>query len=294
MSVMVNTKSTATGLPNPYLPYPVLIEHITVENEAADIRTFRLRFLNPEDRSRFDFRVGQFAELSVLGIGEAPIGIASSPLDKDYVEFTVKRYPTGVVSTALHQSEPGQQVGLRGPLGNGYPLERMHGKNIVLISGGFAVTTIRATIRYLLHPSVRPTVRNITVIYGARSPGELCYKKEFLEWTHRRDIEVHLTVDKADAGWKGREGFVPTVVGEVKPSAQNAICLICGPPIMLKFTIPVLQKLGFRREDTYLSLEMRMKCGIGKCGRCNIGPKYVCIHGPVFSLAELEQLPQEY
>ncbi len=282
-----------TGM-NPYIPYPVVIDRITVENEAADLRTFRLKFQNPEDRGKFQFKVGQFAELSLFGYGESPIGIASSPLDEDYLEFTVKRYPTGVVSTALHQSEVGRRMGVRGPLGNGYPVEDMRGKNIVIISGGFAVTTLRATIRYLLHPDIRSSVENITVIYGARSPGELCYKNEFSEWEQREDIDVYLTVDKGDHTWQGREGFVPTVVGEVEPSAHNAVCLICGPPIMLKYTIPTLEKLGFSPDDTYLSFEMRMKCGIGKCGRCNIGDRYVCVHGPVFSLAETREFPQEY
>ena len=279
---------------NPYIPYPVVIDRITVENDAADLRTFRLRFKDPDDRKRFAFRCGQFAELSLLGYGEAPIGIASSPLDADYVEFTVKRYATGVVTTALHQSDVGREMGLRGPLGNGYPIEGFAGKNLVIISGGFAVTTLRSTLRYLLHTDVRDTIGDITVIYGARSPGELCYKAEFLEWQERDDIAVHLTVDQGDDTWSGREGFVPAVVEDVRPSADNAVCLICGPPIMLKFTIPVLRELGFEADDTFLSFEMRMKCGIGKCGRCNIGSRYVCVDGPVFSLAEMDELPTEY
>ena len=281
---------------NPYIPYPVIIDRVVVENEARDIKTFRLVFQNPEDRRRFDFKVGQFAELSLLGFGESPIGIASSPLDRDYVEFTVKRYPTGVVTSELHNAEPGRPMGIRGPMGNGYPLEKMQGKNIVIISGGFAVTTLRATIRYLLHPDIRASVKNITVIYGARTPGELCYKDEFTAWSKQKDIAVTLTVDKEEPGlrWQGRVGFVPAIVADVKPSPLDAVCLICGPPVMLKYTIPELTKLGFKPEDTYLSFEMRMKCGIGKCGRCNIGPKYVCVDGPVFSLAEVSALPAEY
>ncbi len=251
-------------------------------------------FEKPADRRRFDFRVGQFAEVSILGTGECPIGIASSPLDEDYVEFTVKRYPTGVVTTALHDCEPGRHLGLRGPLGNGYPVEKMAGRDVVIISGGFAVTTLRATLRYLLHPSIRPGIGNITMIYGARAPGELCYRQEFLDLAGRKDVAVHLTVDKGESGWQGRVGFVPAVVAEVKPDARNAICLICGPPVMLKFTIPELIKLGFKPEDTFLSFEMRMTCGIGKCGKCNIGSRYVCVDGPVFSLAEVQTMPGEY
>lgn len=279
---------------NPYIPYPTVIEKIAVENEARDIRTFRLQFEKPEDRRGFDYRVGQFAELSLLGVGESPIGIASSPLDGEHVEFTVKRYAGGVVTPALHSCEEGDRVGLRGPMGNGYPVERLAGKNIVIISGGFAVTTLRALIRYLMHPDIRSTAGKITVVYGARSPGELCYKNEFQEWSEKSDIEVHLTVDEGGGGWKGRVGFVPAVVAEVKPSSRDALCFICGPPVMLKYTIPELAKLNFAPEDTFLSFEMRMKCGIGKCGRCNIGSRYVCVDGPVFSLAEVRSMPREY
>lgn len=279
---------------NPYIPYPVTLDRVTVENEARDLKTFRFVFDNPADRKRFDFRVGQFAEISMLGVGECPIGIASSPLDADYVEFTVKRYAQGVVTTALHDAEPGCPMGLRGPLGNGYPIEKFAGRDIVIISGGFAVTTLRATLRYLLHSAIRPTVGAITVVYGARSPGELCYKQEFLDWARRDDVAVHLTVDKGEPGWTGKVGFVPAIVADVKPDARNAICLLCGPPVMLKFTIPELDKLGFRPEDTFLSFEMRMTCGIGKCGRCNIGSRYVCVDGPVFPLAEVRAMPGEY
>jgi NAD(P)H-flavin reductase len=288
------TAETAHPGTNPYVPYPVVIDGITVENEAADLRTFRLRFLDPEDRERFDFKVGQFAEVSVLGCGEAPIGIASSPLDKEYVEFTVKRYPSGVVTTALHTSEPGRRLGLRGPLGNGYPMDKLAGRNILVVGGGFAVTTLRSTLRYLLHADRRSTVEDITVVYGARSPGELCYKSEFREWQSRDDVGVHLTVDRAEGDWNENVGVVPQIVKEVDPPVENAVCLVCGPPIMIKFTLPVLAELGFAPEDIYLSLEMRMKCGIGKCGRCNIGRLYACIDGPVFSLAQLSELPDEY
>ncbi len=284
----------SAGGVSPYVPYPVRISQIVIENDSADLRTFRLEFEQPEDRKRFNFTVGQFAEVSLLGYGESPIGIASSPLDSDYLEFTVKRYNSGTVTSQLHSLEVGAPLGVRGPLGNGYPLAAMRDRNLLIIGGGFAVTTLRGTIRYLLHPDIRASVNDITVIYGARNPGELCYKSEFLEWHKRDDITVHLTVDQAAPGWAGREGFVPGVVGDVAPSADNAVCLICGPPVMLKFTIPILSRLGFAPENVYLSLEMRMKCGIGKCGRCNIGSQYVCTQGPVFSLAQLAHLPDEY
>ena len=162
------------------------------------------------------------------------------------------------------------------------------------MGGGFAFTTLRATIKYLLDDENRKRFGKITAVYGARSPGELIYKDELKEWEARDDIEMHVTVDKGDADWKGREGFVPAVVKEVAPGSDGSIVLVCGPPIMLKFTMPVLAELGFPPERIFLSLEMRMKCGIGKCGRCNIGKVYVCKDGPVFSSEQLEQLPSEY
>ena len=277
---------------NPYLPIPVTIDKITIENEARDLKTFRLRFQNDEDAAGFQYECGQFAMLSVAGAGESPIGIASSPLDTGYLEFTVKRYATGVVTTALHNFEEGASLGVRGPYGNAYPLAEMEGNNVVIVSGGFAFTTLRSTIRMLLHETKRDRFKKITVIYGARSPGELLYKDELAEWEKRDDIETVITVDKGDEAWNGREGFVPTVLKEVSPSAEDAHVLVCGPPIMLKFTMPPLLELGFPPSRIITSLERRMTCGIGKCGRCNVGSKYVCKDGPVFTYEQLQQIPE--
>ena len=162
------------------------------------------------------------------------------------------------------------------------------------MSGGFAFTTLRSLTRYMLHEENRARFDKITLIYGARSPGLLLYKDELEEWGKREDLDLHITIDTAVDGWKGKVGFVPTIIREVAPSSENAYVLVCGPPIMIKFTIPVLLELGFLPENIVLSLEMRMKCGIGMCGRCNIGSKYVCKDGPVFTLAQLKELPGEY
>jgi NAD(P)H-flavin reductase len=279
---------------NPYIPYRVTIEQITIENEAQDLKTFDLKFVKLEDAEAFTYTCGQFAEISVLGIGESPIGIASSPMDKGVIAFTVKKYPTGVVTTALHNMEAGDEIGVRGPYGNSYPMKEMEGQNAVIIGGGFAFTTLRSTIKYILHPDNRKRYGRLDVIYGARGPGDLLYKKEMAEWAKRDDINLYVTVDKAEGDWKGREGFVPTVTKQVAPSSKDAFALVCGPPIMLKFTIPVLTELGFPPERIINSLEMRMKCGFGKCGRCNIGNKYVCKDGPVFTLKQLQEMPAEY
>lgn len=277
---------------NPYVPYPVEVIKIVTEVDTKDIKTFRLAFVNKEDEEKFKYLPGQFAELSLFGKGESPIGIASSPTNPGYVEFTVQK--AGVVTTALHEMEEGTIMGIRGPLGNSWPLEYLEGKNVVVVGGGFAFTTLRALTQYMIHEANRKKYEKITVIYGARTPGLLIYKDELEAWSKRDDLELHVTVDKGDENWRGREGFVPTVCKEVAPSADNAVAVICGPPIMIRFTLPVFFELGFSKENIYTSLEMRMKCGIGKCGRCNVGSKYVCKDGPVFSLAELDQLTPEY
>ncbi|MDP2896704.1 MAG: FAD/NAD(P)-binding protein [bacterium] len=277
---------------NPYIPYPVRIDKITIENADRDLKTLKLVFLNKEDEESFQYLPGQFAELSVFGKGESPIGIASSPTEQGFLLFTVKR--VGVLTSDLHDSEEGRIIGVRGPLGKPYPLDVMEGKNVVIVGGGFAFTTLRSTIRYILAPQNRSRFEKVTCIYGARSPGELMYKEELKEWEANPDIDMHITVDKGDESWTGREGFVPTVLKQVAPSADNAIALVCGPPIMLKFTFPVLLELDFAPEMIVVSLEMRMKCGIGKCGRCNIGNTYVCKDGPVYTYRQLQSLPAEY
>ncbi len=278
---------------NPYLPCPVTVEEIVTENDARDLKTFRLRFEREEDRRAFRYLPGQFAELSLFGRGESPFGIASSPTEEDCLLFTVKR--TGSLTADLHDSEKGRRLGVRGPLGHPFPWERLAGKDVVIVSGGFAFTTLRSAITYMLHEGNRASFGRITAVYGAREPGELLYKDTLAKWRQDDRLGLTLTVDRAPAGdWDGRVGLVPNVLKEVGPSAAGALALVCGPPIMIRFTVPALLELGFTEDTIILSLENRMKCGIGKCGRCNVGSRYVCLHGPVFTYAELQKLPAEY
>ena len=278
---------------NPYLPYPVRIEQIITETEDRNLKTFKLVFRHKEHEEQFSYIPGQFCELSIAGKGEIPIGIASSPTEKGFLLFTVNK--AGVVTRYLHIMKEGDIIGIRGPLGNWFPWEAMEGKNVLVIGGGFAFTTLRSSIVYMLHPENRNRFKDITLVYGARSPGLLLYRQELSEWEKRDDINVHITVDATDdPDWPYNVGFVPAVTEQKIKTCENSYALVCGPPIMIKFTQPVLEKVGFTPEQIIMSLEMRMKCGIGICGRCNIGDQYVCKDGPVFSLAQLNELPQEY
>jgi sulfhydrogenase subunit gamma (sulfur reductase) len=300
------------------MPLPVAIKKAVIETDDRLIKTFDLVFRDKGDEERFNYFPGQFAELSILGKGESPIGIASSPTEKGFLRFTVMK--VGLVTTALHELEEGSVMGVRGPLGNWYPVEEMKGKNVVIVGGGFAFTTLRSLLVYMLDQ--RKDYGRITCIYGARRPGLLCYRSELDDWAKRDDVDLCLAVDwkfgpdgpvdaPAEEGWvpvnlkDPKEtkierdvykytAFVPQLVQAVKPSSQDSYAIVCGPPVMIKFTIPVLLELGFPPERIVNSLEMRMKCGIGKCGRCNIGSKYVCKDGPVFTYKELENLPKEY
>jgi len=279
---------------NPYLPMPVVVKKTRFENDVKDIKTFDLAFVDSQDAESFKFVCGQFAMLSVYGTGEAPFGIASSPMDKDIVQFTVKRYPKGVLTTALYNLSPGDKIGLRGPLGNGYPMKELESKNILIVGGGFALTTLRSVAKFMLHKKNRPKFGRLTMLVAARDPGEILYKKDLAEFSKRDDIEVIQTIDSPAEGWKGKVGFAAPVLKQTAPSAQNSYALVCGPPIMIKTCIDVLLELGFAPERVVNSLEMKMKCGIGLCGRCNIGNKYVCKDGPVFTYKELQGLSKEY
>jgi len=277
---------------NPYLPYPVRISEIITETEDKNLKTFKYVFINPEDEEKFDYKAGQFAELSIAGKGEIPIGIASSPVEKGFLKFTVNK--VGLVSTHLHNMKVGDVMGIRGPLGNWYPWDTMEGKNVVIIGGGFAFTTLRSSSVYMW--ANRDRFKEIHVIYGARTPGMLLYVDELKEWEKRDDINMHITVDATDdPNWKYNKGFVPTITDQKAPHGNDdTYAIICGPPIMIKFTQPVLEKLDYAHDHIIMSLENRMKCGIGICGHCNIGRHFVCKDGPVFTLNQLNNMPREY
>jgi NAD(P)H-flavin reductase len=280
------------AVPNPYVPMLTKVKSMISENKVNDIKTVELEFQKEEEYKNFDYVPGQFAEISIIGKGECPIGIASSPTEEGTIKFTIKKM--GTVTSAFHGSDIGDTIGVRGPLGNGWPMEELKGKNIVVIGGGFAFSTLRSLILYVLDEKHRKDYGELTVIYGNRDSGEVLYRDVLEEWEKRDDINIILTIDREEEDWTRKVGFVAAIVKEVAPSPDNAVAIICGPPIMIRTAVDELVKIGWSDENILNSLEMRMKCGIGKCGRCNIGSKFVCIDGPVFSLAELKKLPNEF
>ncbi len=275
---------------NIYLPH--LMRIAEVRDEAPGVKTFRLEFLDATAERAFSFRTGQFGLYSAFGEGESTFCIASSPTRKGYIECTFRE--AGRVTAALADKNVGDIVGFRGPYGNVFPIEEWKGRNLVFIAGGIALPPLRSVIWNCL--DLRDWFGDITVVYGARSVADLVYKHELKEWSERQDMTLVCTVDPGGEtpDWTGKVGFVPPIVAELAPSPANTVAIVCGPPIMIKLTLPVLEKLGFPPTAVYTTLENRMKCGLGKCGRCNTGRSFVCKDGPVYTLAELQTLPAEY
>ncbi|MFH0811621.1 MAG: FAD/NAD(P)-binding protein [Pseudomonadota bacterium] len=272
---------------NPYLPELATV--IKIIEETPNIKSFQVVLNDQEKMKNFSFQPGQVGQLSLFGVGESTFVINSPPTRMDYLQFSVMK--AGEVTSALHELAEGDQIGVRAPLGNWFPYEEMKGKKILFIGGGIGLAPLRTLILFMLDN--RADYDDITIIYGARTPPDLCYKDDLKEWESRSDVNLILTVDVEYPGWDKRIGFVPTVLTEVAPSPENTIALTCGPPIMIKFVLQGLSKLKFKDEQIITTLEKRMKCGIGICGRCNIGTKYVCKDGPVFSLSQLKDLPSE-
>lgn len=272
--------------PNTYIPKLAKITHIKEEvGGARPIKTFRTQFF---ENNNFSFKCGQCAMLSVFGKGESMISISSTPLIKDYLQFSILKM--GRVTSSLHEKQVEDIIGIRGPYGNGFPVEKWKGKNLIFIGGGIGLAPIWSVLSTAL--GKKEDYGDLTLIYGARTSKDLVFKEELEEL--RKKMTVHLSVDVEEPDWKEFVGFVPQNVLDKKPSPKNAIAVTCGPPIMIKFVIKALEDLGFKDEQIYTTVENKMKCGIGKCGKCNIGIHYVCQDGPVYSWAELKKLPQEY
>lgn len=269
---------------NPLIP--VVGKIIKIVEETPDVKTFHV---TTENGKPFTPVPGQLAMVSMLPIGEAMFSITSQ--GENHLEFAIKK--VGMLTEALHEAAVGQQIGIRGPYGNGFPIEICKGKDLLFIGGGIGLAPVRSLINYCI--ANRQDFGKLHVIYGARSPQDLCFKDDLFEnWPKVMDMQVDVTVDKGDENWSGNVGFVPAFLEQINPSPEGKVAITCGPPIMIKFVLQSLAKMGYTPEQIITTLEMRMKCGIGKCGRCNIGSCYVCLDGPVFTLAQLNQMPNEY
>ncbi len=268
---------------------PQVCEIVDVRRDTPDVKTFRV--LTLDGQKPFIHKPGQCAMLSMPGVGEALFSITSSPTKKEYVEFSIKK--CGCVTDWIHGVEVGQQITVRGPYGNGFPVETaFKGKDMLFIAGGIGLAPVRSVINYVRDN--RANYGKVDIVYGSRSKEDLVHYEEIInEWMTDPTINVHLTIDREQENWDGHVGFVPTYVKELG-FEPNKTAVLCGPPIMIKFTLQGLGELGFNKEQVYTTLELRMKCGIGKCGRCNVGSKYVCKDGPVFRMDELDALPDEY
>ena len=260
-----------------------------IRQDTPDVKTFRV--VGTDGKKLFEHIPGQCAMLSVPGVGEGMFSITSSPTEKDFMEFSIKK--CGCLTSWLHQMDVGQEILIRGPYGNGFPVDTaLKGKNLLFIAGGVGLAPLHSVINYVR--ANRADYGTVDIVYGSRSMEDLLDLDEIQnEWAKEEGINVHLTIDRAQDTWPGHVGFVPSYVKELGFDPDKNV-LVCGPPIMIKFTLGSLTELGFVNTQIYTTMELRMKCGVGKCGRCNIGNKYVCKDGPVFRFDELGELPSEY
>ena len=260
-----------------------------IRKETPDVKTFRVEA--PEGGKLFEHLPGQCAMVSVPGVGEAMFSITSSPTNKLFQEFSIKK--CGVLTDYLHDLNVGDEIMVRGPYGNNFPVDtELKGKNLLFVAGGIGLAPLRSVINYVLDN--RDDYGTVDIVYGSRSADDLVQLKEIQDvWMKAKDTNVYLTIDRPQDGWDGHVGFVPSYLKELEMKTDKTV-LVCGPPIMIKFVLGALEEMGFTKTQAYTTLELRMKCGVGKCGRCNIGSKYVCKDGPVFRCDEVDELPDEY
>ncbi len=281
---MTNEMQMTLEAPSIYQPIMLSILEITPMTDLEKV--FKIGLPHPMSQ---DHKPGQFMQISVLGVGEAPISISSSPSrSKNSFEICVRR--VGALTNALHALSPGDVVGVRGPFGRGFPIERFRGKDILFAPGGLGLAPLRSVINEVLDD--RSNYGRIIILYGARQPKEMLFRDELQEWATREDVELHLTVDEADEKWKGNVGVITTLFSKIQVSPRNTVAITCGPPVMYRFVLMELLGMGIPEGNIWLSLERRMKCGVGKCGHCQMDHIYVCQDGPAFSYAEIRHLEE--
>lgn len=264
---------------NIYRPIEATLEEVI--SETANIKTFVLR-----PKEDFSFKTGQFVELTLPGVGEAPFTPSSDPNVKDKIEITIMK--AGQVTSLLHASTKNIPLGIRGPYGKGYPLEKFEGKDILIVGGGVGLAPLRSLL-FSLFANI-DKYNKVVLRYGARTASDIVYKNALPEWAKKDKVDVVVSVDVGDPSWQGNVGLVTTILKDLPVDLKNTVCIVCGPPIMMKFVTLKLLDSGFRPQDIYLSMEKNMSCGLGKCGHCRIGKYYICRDGPVFTYEQLKDL----
>jgi sulfhydrogenase subunit gamma (sulfur reductase) len=272
---------------NAFVPH--LAELADVRELATGIKLFRCRPL--ESGVRFHYAPGQFGFLSAIGVGEAPFGMAvSESRGAGQLEFAVQRI--GTVTDALHEMQKGDVVAVRGPMGKGFPLDELRGRRVVILGGGIGIAPLRPLVQEILDH--RDDYGEMTIFCAGRSPDLLVFREEYEKWAAAPRTIVHVTVDKGCDSWTGRVGLITQALGDTAPSPEGAVAVTCGPPIMIKFVLKELARLGFAPEQVITTLEGKMKCGIGKCGRCNVGDQYICTDGPVFRYDQIQRFLEAF
>lgn len=270
---------------NIYQPHPASIQ--AVKEETGDIKTLTLVFKDQEIQGSFSFRPGQFVLVSVFNCGEAPISISSSPTFSEGLQLSIKEM--GLLTGEIHRYTEGEEVGLRGPYGNGFPLDELCGHNLLFVGGGIGLAPLRSLIEYVF--SKRSEFGRVTVLYGARTPRDIVFKDDLAAWDREKDVRVMITVDRGDSEWKGDIGPVTHLLKRATIYPSNTKTIICGPPVMISYVVFDLLKMGFAEDEIISTLERHMKCGVGKCGHCSIGSKFTCMHGPVFTYRQIKEFP---
>ena len=266
---------------------PEIAQVIQAETLTSIEKFFEIRMPGGKDLGH---QPGQFVQVSLFGIGEAPISICSSPAKKGSFEMVVRR--AGNVTEALHLLKAGDQVGIRGPFGKGFVTQEFEGKDIIFVAAGLGLPPLRSLINTLIHDTNRAKFGRVIILYGARSPAEFLFTEERRAWETRKDVDYRVTVDRASPDWKGNVGVITTLIPDLKLDLGRTVAVICGPPVMYKFALLALRSKGLRDDQIYVSLERRMKCGVGKCGHCQINSVYVCQEGPVFNYAKIRDLKE--
>ncbi len=264
---------------------PVIATIDKVEQLTATEKRFHIILPHGEE---LNHKPGQFVEVSIFGFGEAPISISSSPTRKPGFELTVRK--VGRLTEKMHTLQPGAQIGIRGPFGNGFDVNYFKGKDVLFVAGGIGLAPLKSLIEYTLDE--RDQFKRIIILYGTKNPSEILYPAEIEAWKQRGDVEFHMTVDRADANWKGKVGVITTLIPPLDLDVENAIAAIVGPPIMYKFVVMALKAKRLPDANMFLSLERRMKCGVGKCGHCQINNSYVCQDGPVYHFPRIKELEE--